>query len=246
MSNRAHAGSRFSMLLPATVLAVAAGFGSSQTLAASAADAPSIPWSGQPPAATFSARALAAQAKTELLAGHPGPAILHYERAQLLAPRAPVIAGGLAEARAAAGVNVPLPSLWHRVEHRLGPTEWGWVGMAGLVAIAAAIIALAWGVLRRRGSTVLALAGAALSVLGFLAAVQETPPAERAVVIAPNVTARIAPFDAADPAFFAPEGAVLMVERTHGGYALVAGAEGSGWVPLRDVATILPPAHRRL
>ena len=188
----------------------------------------------------FSARALAWQAQAELAAGHPGRAILHYERARFIAPRAPAVAAGLARARAAAGVSAVGAGVVGRVARRLGADEWGRVAIAGLLLTSVAFVTFAWELVRRRGFLALALAGVGAASIGTLGARLVAPPANLAVVVAPGARALIAPFDRADPAFVAPEGALVTVERTHGDYALVAGPEGQGWVPRAGIETILP------
>jgi hypothetical protein len=187
----------------------------------------------------FSARVLVSQAEAELAAGHPGLAILQYERARLLAPRAPAIAVGLARAQAAASLPSVEPALAGRVERLLGADEWGWIGMAGLILAAAGVVAFSWDLIRRRGVVVLAVVGAGIASAGFLAAIQVTPP-DRAVVIAPDEVARIAPFAQSEQAFAVPEGAVVTVERTYQDYALVDGPEGRGWIPRKGLEIILP------
>ncbi len=199
-----------------------------------------------PATAGYSARALARQAESELAAGHPGPAVLHFERALLLAPRARAVADGLARARAVAGLPAETPALWRRLEHRLAANEWAWIGMVGLVSLAIGLVALAWGMFGRAGRATLLSGGAVLAAVGFVAAAQVAPPARRAIVVAPDVVARIAPFGGADSAFSAAEGSIVTVERVYGDYDLVAGPEGQGWVPRRAVDTILPAGQRRL
>jgi hypothetical protein len=188
----------------------------------------------------FSARVLVSQAEADLAAGHPGLAILQYERARLLAPRAPAIAVGLARARAIASLPSAEPTLARRVAQLLGADEWGWIGMAGLILAAAGVVAFSWDLIRRRGFVALAVVGAGIASAGFLTAIQVTPPPTRAVVVVPDEVARIAPFAQADQAFAVPEGAVVTVERTYQDYALVGGSEGRGWIPSKGLEIILP------
>jgi len=188
----------------------------------------------------FSARSLVAQAEADLAAGHPGLAVLGYERAHLLAPRAPTVAAGLARARSAAGLPPAEASPAVRFMGRLDANEWGWIAMAGLILAGAGLVALSWGLLRRRGFLLLALGGVGLAAVGFVSAVEVTPPPNRAVVVAPDTVARIAPFAKADQAFAVPEGTAVTIERTYGKYALIASSEGRGWIPEGGVEVILP------
>lgn len=193
----------------------------------------------------YSARSLVAEAEADLAAGHPGLAILGYERARLLAPRAPTVTAGLARAQAIAGLPLAEASPAVRFMGRLDGNEWGWIGMAGLILAGAGLVALSWGLIRRRAFLVLALGGVGLTGIGFLSAVEVTPPPNRAVVVAPDAVARIAPFAKADQAFAVPEGAIVTVERTYGHYALIANPEGRGWIPEGGVESILPATGKR-
>ncbi len=105
---------------------------------------------GEPPRA-YSLRALVSQAQADLAGGRPGRALLAFERAQVLAPRAPAVVGGLVQARAAAGLPTREEGLAMRAAERLSPNEWSWIAMAGLGLGAAGLVVFAWGLIRRRG-----------------------------------------------------------------------------------------------
>ena len=226
---------RASIALVALVLSVGG-----QIAHAGEAAAPAAPALSSAAAQNVSAKSLVAQAEADLAAGHPGLAILQYDRAQLLAPRAPAVAAGLARAQSAAGLPTVEASPVVRVAKRLDANEWGWIGMAGLILGAAGLVALSWGLIRRRGFLALALAGVGIASVGFVSAVEVTPPPNRAIVVAPDAVARIAPFAKADQAFAVPEGTAVTIERTYGKYALIASSEGHGWVPEGGVEIILP------
>jgi hypothetical protein len=204
------------------------------------------PGSAHPaPGDVYSVRALEARADAELAAGHPGRAILQFERARLVAPRSAAVAAGLAHAREAARLP-PVESGWLTHAARLlGADEWGWIALGGLGVCAAGWIALAWGLVRRRGFLAMALAGTGIAVLSALAAKQVVPAQDGAIVVAADVVARIAPFVKADEAFVAPEGALVTLERTHGDFALIAGRDGRGWVLRKEVESIFPESPNR-
>ncbi len=193
----------------------------------------------------FSARGLVARAEADLAAGHPGLAILSYRRARLLAPRAPAVTTGLARAESMAGLPADDASGAMRVARRLDADEWGWLGMIGLILAGAGLVALSWGLIRRGGFLALTLGGLGMASVGFLSAAEVTPPPDRAIVIAPDTAARIAPFEKAEQAFTVPEGAAVTVERTYDHYALIACPEGRGWVPEKGVEMILPSTGKR-
>ena len=232
---------RTRLCIPKIVIAgVAAAVLAAWAGAAPAQGAPATP----PPG--FSARALAAHAEAELTAGHPGAARLDWERARLLAPRSPAVAAGLEKARAAAGLVESRPPAARRLAQWLTSNEWAWLGAAGLACFASALVAFGWGLLGRGARWSLLAGGAVVASLCFVAAYALAPSAGRAVVVAPEVVARIAPFAQAEAAFPLPEGALVTIRRAHGDYALVAGPGGEGWVPRAGVETILPATERHL
>jgi hypothetical protein len=190
-----------------------------------------------------SAAALVQRAQQEL-AAHPGRAVADFQRARLLAPRAPEVQDGLARARAAAGLPAATAGLRARLLGWLSPEEWSRGALVALAVAALAATAAAWRVRRR---LTLPLAAAALAVaLGAGAAAWRTAPRwTDAVVVAPNTVARIAPFAAAEPAFLAPEGSRATIGATHEGYVRIDGERGAGWVPSSAVEPILAPAPPR-
>ena len=144
-----------------------------------------------------------------------------------------------------AGLPPADASVAARVARRLDADEWGWIGIAGLVLAAAGLVAFSWGLIRRRGFLLLALGGVGMASVGLLSAAEVTPPPDRAVVVASDAVARIAPFAKADEAFSVPEGSLVTVERTYGNYTLIAAPEGRGWVAKGGVEIILPATGKR-
>lgn len=190
---------------------------------------------------SYSARTLVSEAEADLAAGHPGRAILRYERAELAAPRSPAVSAGLARARAAANLPPIRQSMAVRALRMASADVWAWVGMSGLIVLAMAVVALAWGLVRKRGFLALAAAGG-VAALGLVAARGVSTPIDRAIVVGTDVVARIAPFTTADEAFAAREGSEVSVVSRHGGYTLISTPEGRAWVLNEAVETILPRA----
>jgi hypothetical protein len=235
MSKRSHSknrSGRIQAVVLATIMAIAGGvaFGAE-------------PSTAQRP--DFSVRTLVAEAEAALASGHAGRAVLDYERAQLTAPRSPAIAAGLARALATANLPTPTRDLPERAVRLVSADAWSWIGMAGLILGGMGLVGMTWSPRRRRRSFVLTLAGASVACLGILAAREVSPPPNRAVVVASDAVARIAPFATAEESFATPEGSTVSIEQTHDGYVLIATPEGRGWVPSGSVETILPTdAHR--
>jgi hypothetical protein len=207
---------------------------------------PAVSWgaSGDLTSPVYSARAFVARGDAEVAAGHPGPAIVDYDRARLLAPRSTAVVAGLARARTAAGLPPAASTALSRTLNRLSPDEWSWVALAGFGLLALTGVGLSWG-RRRRIFMAVGLAGALIAAGALMTARRLAPSPGAAVVIAPEVVARIAPFDAAEPTFVATEGSRIEIERVHQGFALIRGANGRGWVPRSKLETILPapPPH---
>ena len=187
-------------------------------------------------APTASAGALVQRAEREL-AAHPGQAVLDYERAQLLAPRASQLHEGLTRARVAAGLPGETTGAASRVLRALSPDEWSRLALGALAVAALAIAGRPWW----RRWTFPCAATALVVALGAGAAAWHTAPRRNdAVVVAAGTVARIAPFDAAETAFVAPEGSQVTIESTHQGYTRIRGDRGAGWVPSSAVETVLP------
>jgi hypothetical protein len=228
-------------VLVAGLLALAGGIAHASSIAPPGSDTTGAGPARQAVGAhTYSTRELVSGADADLGAGHPGRAILGYERARLLAPRSPVIAADLARARATANLPAATSPVVARAAGTLSANEWGALAIAGLLLAFAALVSFAWARTRRRRPVVIALAGGMIAALAVGAAWYVTPPVGRAVVVAADTTALVAPFTGAEPAFAVPEGALVTVERTHGDYTLIADRDGQGWVPRVGVETILP------
>ncbi|HEY4188034.1 MAG TPA: hypothetical protein VGP07_23360 [Polyangia bacterium] len=229
-----------SAVLVAGLLALAGGIAQASAAAQPGADATGPGAAAQTAGApTYSTRTLVSRADSDLAAGHPGRAILGYERARLLAPRSPVIAADLARARASANLpSAPRPIV-ARAFGLLSANEWGALAIAALLLAFAALVSFAWARTRRRLPVVIALVAGMSSALAVGAAWHVTPPPGRAVVVAADTTALVAPFTGAEAAFVVPEGALVTVERTRGDFTLIADGEGQGWVPRAGVETIL-------
>lgn len=192
-----------------------------------------------------SAGELVAKANADLAGGRPGSAIVQLERARLLAPRAPAIAAGMAQARAVAGLPAsPNPNRIVQAAEWLSPDEWARVALVGSGLIAGGLVAVAWRLVRIRGLAIFVGAGTLVAVVGLLAVSAIAPSLGSAVVTAPTTIARKAPLAGADPAFVLPEGTNVTIQRRHGDYDFVAAPEGRGWVPRSGLETILQPSVR--
>jgi hypothetical protein len=169
--------------------------------------------------------------------GHPGPAILAFERAQLLAPRDAEIRADLSRVREAAGLAAPPPP--SRIEAALGTLtsdEWTWLAIAAGILACTGTVALAWSI-RRGAARTLLVGGVAVGALAISAAIAVAPSPDAAIVVRGDL-ARIAPFAAADGAFTAPEGEQVSIEQQRGDYVYVRDGDREGWLPRLEVERI--------
>ncbi len=176
-----------------------------------------------------------------LKAGEPGRAILNYERARVLAPRNDAITRNLGLAREQAGVAVPVPGTLERAAQSLSWNALTWAGIGALLVTCASIfLARLRPSLPRGGLGFLTASGACALVLAASALAVRWPELDRAVVLAPDAPARIAPANAAAVSFSLPGGETVRAQQAHGGFVLVRTADGrSGWVSEAQVARIM-------
>lgn len=169
--------------------------------------------------------------------GRPGPAILAFERAHLLAPRDHAITANLAHTRDAAGVTTPAASWINGTLGALSADEWTWIAIAAGILACAGMIGYAWSV-RRRGTGALAATGVVAGALAMAAAVHVAPSPCDAIVVHAD-TARIAPFAAAEAAFTAPEGEDVRIEQERGDFVYVRDGDRSGWLPRSTIERVV-------
>jgi tetratricopeptide (TPR) repeat protein len=175
-----------------------------------------------------------------LKAGELGEAIVYYERARALDPRAPDIRANLAYARSLAAdvmpesASSPFLDALARVKDSVSAAEMVRVSAAlfWLTAGAAALSRLSPA--RRR--TARGLAAGLLVAFGLaasLAAIKVNEAmAKRAVVVIPGLAARTGPGDTYSARFELHEGTAVQVEREAGEWTEIQLTEAlSGWVP---------------
>jgi len=178
-------------------------------------------------------------------AGHLGQAIAAYRQAELRAPRDAELRANLAFVRNQVQGATARESLWQN-----------WVGSLTLNEGAVLTAVLFWLTLalfiarqihpplvpKLKSATriLVVLTIFSATVLGLQAANHFS--AATVVVIADNVTARSGPFDDAQNAFTARDGAELSVlDRREGWVQVANGAGKSGWLPAKQVE-VLPGA----
>jgi hypothetical protein len=192
----------------------------------------------------YSAPGLSAQAEAALAAGHPGYAILEYERARWMAPGSRVIENDLARARAAAHLSPSEPGLAGSARQLVRVDRWGWVALTGVGLSAAGAVLMGRRSVSKLEGVIMLLAGSSLAGLALWVAIGSGPPANLGVVVGRDVVARAGPSAQSLATFAVPEGALITVERARGDYALVGSGAQRGWVPRAWVETVLPQNAR--
>jgi len=147
-------------------------------------------------------------------------------------------------AREKAGVAAPHTAAWQRPAKSLTLNA-----IAGLASICLLLFGLLVFGTRMLPRGVRGIARSFAIGFGIIAAVSagalaaRWPEIHRAVVEAPNATARIAPADAAESVFALKPGEIVSVGREHGGFALIHTEDSrSGWLRKSDFQQIIPPA----
>ena len=165
------------------------------------------------------------------LDGKLGRAILNYERAQLLAPRASDIAANLSIARCKAGI-VEQPA------HLLSTNELSWLGSSALVCFGAAVL---WRQINARAGAGWIIASGCMLAAVMIALFLRYPESGRAIVVAKSAPAYIAPVTVTQPLFTLTEGQPVSIRKVNGDFLLVdAGNSRRGWVTPSMVERVTP------
>jgi hypothetical protein len=188
----------------------------------------------------YSAPVLFNLANAQQRNGQLGQAILNYERAAMLAPNDSDLATNLRAARQKAGVPEERRALMPKAAHSLTLSAWFSVAAIALFLLAAALpFRLLWPRARLALSlsnvTAVFVLVAAVIALGI-----RWPDLHRAVVIAPEAVAGIAPVTVAQPMFKLRAGEVVTLKQIHGAFARIENHVGhEGWVKASDIERVI-------
>jgi len=185
-------------------------------------------------------------ANAESKAGHPGAAVLNYERALSLSPRDPDVLANLRQTRAATNLPEPQRGRWRQAAGLLTVDGWAWLAAGCLWTVC---LLLAGRALRRDAdsrpgrSFVAGVAALALGiVLAAALAITRLDDLERGVVMGPRPALRVAPFEAATVSAELVAGQIVELERFHDAFVLVRTSDDqAGWMARSEVEQILAP-----
>lgn len=180
-------------------------------------------------------------------AGHPGQAILNYERARYLAPADRDINHNLQLARKQAGLE-PNSYRWWEVALRLVYPVVGYLVIAGLLVILGAVVG---SVIAGRNQLpglrtvfrAIIFTGIPICLfLGFieLSAIGFTDRIEGVIVANKEAVLRLSPFESAEKVGTIPEGELVTVEQRHNNYYRVEGRDHHyGWVQAKEIEPVI-------
>jgi tetratricopeptide (TPR) repeat protein len=190
-------------------------------------------------------------ANAEARAGHPGLAILNYERARYLAPGDADIDHNLQFARKQAGLESDSYRWWQIVLRSLTIDQWlaivdGWLALIALAVLANAFAAglasrlrLAPPVLKKIVKGVLFVSVPAFLFFGYVALIA-APLRIEGVVVVKQATLRLSPFDSAEQIGSLPEGELVTVEQTYKDYLRIEGRDDRfGWVQQKELQPVI-------
>lgn len=193
-------------------------------------------------------------ANAEMRAGHPGLALLNYERARYLAPGDPDIDHNLQFTRKQAGLEPNSFRWWQIVMRSINWTFWMALIVVSLTLLLLALIASTFSKTLTSGLKVppaalrtttraiffifipltLAFGFVELACVGFNNRIE-------GVIVAPKeATLRISPFDGAEATGTIPEGELVTVEDRHNDYLRIEARDHHfGWIQQKDIQPVI-------
>jgi tetratricopeptide (TPR) repeat protein len=193
-------------------------------------------------------------ANAETRAGHPGAAMLNYERARYLAPADRDIDHNLQLARQQAGLEPNSYRWWQIMLRSIDWTVWLAMMAAGLLLIFLAVIGTAYAPslastariperrLRNIFRAILFAGIPACLLLGYieLATVGFNNRIEGVIVARKQAILRLSPFDSADSIGVIPEGELVTVEDRHNDYLRIEARDHHfGWIQEKDIEPVI-------
>jgi hypothetical protein len=199
------------------------------------------PVHAEPAQVGYSAAGLYNLANAYARQGKPGMAVLNYERASLLSPNDPDIDANLGYVRASSHLPAPSRSTFDRMVRIASPFTLSWIGVMGLVIVAASALAAQLASRHRwlhRSGMLLGICMLSLTVANGIAL---WPILREGVVIAGATPVRVSPVPMGDSLFVLPEAETVKIAAEHEGFWLIqTGAGRTGWVSRSNIAPVVP------
>jgi hypothetical protein len=193
-------------------------------------------------------------ANAEARSGHPGAAMLNYERARYLAPGDAEIDHNLQLARSKAGLKSNSYRWWQIALRSINWTIWLLTIVIVLLLLSVSIIGTAYAAtmagslkiparLLKNIFRLIIFVGLPLCLLmGFieLATIGFNDRIEGVIVAPKEAVLRLSPFDSADSIGTIPEGELVTVEDRHNDYLRIEGRDHHfGWIREKDIEPVI-------
>jgi len=193
-------------------------------------------------------------ANAEAKSGHPGLALLNYERARYLAPNDSDINHNLQLERKAAGLEPNAFRWWQALMLSINWTFWFAMILTGLALILIALIGTASATslanllkipvptLRRTFKLVLFIFIPLTLLFGFveLSCIGFNNRVEGVIIAPKEATLRISPIDGSESVGIVPEGELVTVEKIHEDYFYIEARDHHfGWVSKKDIEPVI-------
>jgi tetratricopeptide (TPR) repeat protein len=193
-------------------------------------------------------------ANAEARAGHPGLAMLNYERARYLAPADADIDHNLQLARKQAGLEPNSYRWWQVMLRDIDWTFWFFLIVTCLVLLFLAVIFTTWAVtlaaalkvplpvLRKtcKGIFFVCIPLALLFAFIELAVIGFSHRIEGVIVASKEAPLLLSPFDTAEKIGAIPEGELVTVEDRHDNYLRIEARDHHfGWVQAKDIEPVI-------
>jgi hypothetical protein len=193
-------------------------------------------------------------ANAEAKAGHPGLALLNYERARYLAPTDADINHNLQLERKAAGLDPNSFRWWQALMLSINWTFWLILIITGLALLLIALIGTACATslanalkvpaptLRKIFKLIFFIFIPLTLLFGFieLSCIGFNNRVEGVIVAPKEATLRISPIDGTETVGTVPEGELVTVEEIHGDYIYIEARDHHfGWVSKKDIEPVI-------
>jgi hypothetical protein len=193
-------------------------------------------------------------ANAEAKAGHPGLALLNYERARYLAPNDAGINHNLQLERKQAGLDPNTFRWWQALMLSINWTFWFALILSGLTLLLLALIGTACApslanalkvpapTLRKIFKTIMFIFIPLTLLFGFveLACIGFNDRVEGVIIAPKEATLRLSPFDGAESVGTIPEGELVTVEDLHNDYLRIEARDHHfGWISKKDIEPVI-------
>jgi hypothetical protein len=194
----------------------------------------------QPAEGGYSAAGLYNLGNAYARAGKPGMAVLNYERASLLAPNDPDIEANLRAVREPLHLRSESRNWFERAVVLASPRMLSWIGLLGLMAVGAGLLAEQLAIRHRWTCRAATLCGVALIGLTVCNGLVLWPRLHEAVVIVNATPARVSPAPMGETSFVLPEAETVKMTAQYEDFALVQTRAGrTGWVSRANLAPVV-------